>query len=93
MFKESFLILVKVTVANQNEKEPTSQVGFFFGGWETEVVKRTPKENDRAMNRYQMEIMMTGSGALDVAIADIQNHNQLNQIYQTNDIFEGNSRS
>lgn len=93
MLNERFLILVKVIVVNQNEKEPTSQVSLFFRGWEKEVVERTAKENDQSMTRYQMVIVVTGSGALHIVLADIQNHNELNQIHQANGIFIGNSGS
>lgn len=93
MFNERFLILVKVIVVNQNEKEPTSQVSLFFRGWEKKVVERTAKENDQAMNRCQMVIVVTGSGALHVILTDIQNQHQLNQIHQANGIFIGNSGS
>lgn len=58
-------------MVNQNEKEPISQMGSFFGGWETEVVERRPK-NDQSVNRYQMVMLMTVDGTLDVALADIQ---------------------
>lgn len=58
-------------MVNQNEKEPISQMGSFFGGWETEVVERGPK-NDQSVNRYQMVMLMTVGGTLDVALADIQ---------------------
>ena len=37
-----------------------------------QVVETVPKKNDQVMNRYQVAMLVTVGGALDVVLADIQ---------------------
>ena len=37
-----------------------------------QVVETVPKKNDQVMNRYQVAMLVTVGGTLDVVLADIQ---------------------
>ena len=39
---------------------------------EKQVVETVPKKNDQVMNRYQLAMLVTVGGTLDVVLADTQ---------------------
>lgn len=58
--------------------------GFFLWELRNRGCGKSSPKNDQETNRYQVVMLVTGGGALLVALADIQNNNQLNQIHQAN---------